>query len=85
MFPELEHILQERYKTSRENLVKIYRFLSSQKNIKVTSSVKRAIAIFEKTNLDMADCIIASYSTKGLLVGFDKKLLEVEGVNSFLS
>lgn len=83
VFPELEYVLQERYKTSRENLVKIFRFLSSQKNIKVNSATKSAVTIFEKTNLDMADCIIASYSKKGLLASFDKKLLEVEGVNSY--
>lgn len=84
VFPELEYILTDKYDTSREKLIKIFQFLSSQKNIKLSSVIKTAITIFEKTKLDMADCIIAGYGLKGSLASFDKELLKVEGIKSAL-
>ncbi len=81
VFPELEYVLTDQYHTSRENIIKIFQFLSSQKNIKVSTNVKKAIAIFEKTKLDIADCIIAASSLKGSLASFDKELLQINGVN----
>lgn len=83
VFPELEYILTDQYETSRENLIKIFQFLSSQKNIIVPKNLKKAILIFEKTKLDIADCIIAAYAFKGRLASFDKELLTVKGLNSF--
>lgn len=83
VFPELEYILTDQYDTSRENLVKIFHFLASQKNIKFPKNIKKAIMIFEKSKLDMADCIIASYSLKGKIASFDKELLRIEEINPF--
>jgi len=83
VFPELEYILNEQYDTSREKLIAIFQFLSSQKNIKLSINVKNAIRIFAATKLDIADSIIAAYSLKGSLASFDKELLRVEKVNSF--
>src|SRR5438105_1696834 len=60
VFPELEYILMGQYRTSREKLITALHFLSSQKNIKLSQEVKKAVVIFEKTKLDMADCIIAA-------------------------
>lgn len=75
VFPELEYILTDQYDTSRENLIKIFQFLASQRNIKFSRHVKKAIMIFEKSKLDMADCIIVAYSLKGEVASFDKELL----------
>lgn len=83
VFPELEYILVKEYKFSKDKVLEIIKFLSSQANITVTSEIRKAIRIFEKTKLDMADCIIASYSLKGKLASFDKELLGVEGAHSF--
>jgi len=83
VFPELEYILSGEYRLSRENLLEIFKFLSSQKNITVSSYIKEAISIFGQTKLDMADCIIASYSHEGKLASFDKKLLETQGIKAF--
>lgn len=80
VFPELEYVLTDHYDTSREDILRIFQFLYSQKNIKVSIDIKRAILIFEKTKLDMADCIIAASSLKGSLASFDKELLQVNGV-----
>src|SRR3989344_7345689 len=75
VFPELEYVLTNGYNTQREEIVTIYRYLLAKKNIHVSSRIKRAVSLFETTKLDMADCIIASYSLKGELASFDKKLL----------
>lgn len=83
VFPELEYVLGGQYGLARDRLVKIFRFLVSQNNIETTPRIKVAIGIFEETALDMADCIIASYSLKGKLASFDKKLLKVRGVRGY--
>jgi len=83
VFTELEYILIQKYNFPKEKLLNIYIFLSSRDNIHVTKEAKNAIAIFEKTKLDMADCIIAAYSMKGSLASFDRNLLGIENVNPF--
>lgn len=83
VFPELEYVLVDQYHISRIGLIKILQFISSRKNIKVSKQVKKAIQIFEKSNLDMADCIIASSSFKASLASFDKDLLNIEEVSPF--
>lgn len=83
VFPELEYILIKQYRFTREKLSEVYTFLSSQDNVYITNDVKSAIAIFDKTKLDMADCIIAAYSFKDSLASFDRQLLGVEGVRPF--
>ncbi len=83
VFPELEYILIYEYKFPRKKLFEIYAFLASRKNISLTENVQKAIIIFSKTNLDMADCIIAASSLKGSLASFDKELLQVDKVKPF--
>lgn len=83
VFPELEYVLMSQYSCTRDNLIEFYQFLTSQKKIQTSPAVKKAVGIFEKTKLDMADCIIAAYSLKGTLASFDRELLQVESVKSF--
>ena len=83
VFTEFEYILIQKYNFPREKLLNIYIFLSSRNNIHVTKEAKNAIAIFEKTKLDMADCIIAAYSMKGSLASFDNGLLSIANINPF--
>ena len=85
VFPELEYVLSNEYEVSRKNLLHMFQFLASQKNIQVSGSIKKAIELFGETNLDMADCLIAATSLKGKLASFDKKLLQVNGVTPFFS
>ncbi len=83
VFSELEYILIKRYKFSRKKLLDVYKSLSSQNNISLTFEARFAISIFENSKLDMADCIVASYSKKGTLASFDSDILEIKGVNAF--
>lgn len=83
VFPEMEYILIQKYKFPREKLLDIYTFLSSRNNIHVANETKIAIAIFEKSKLDMADCIIAAYSMKGSLASFDNGLLSIKAISPF--
>src|SRR3989344_5270372 len=83
VFPELEYILTAHYDTSREKLIQLFQFLTSQKNIKLPKQVKKAVIIFEKTKLDMADCIIAAYAMREELASFDEELLHIEEVQPF--
>lgn len=83
VFPELEYVLIKVYGLKREDMGTYFKFLTSKDNLKTTKDIKVAVEIYEKTNLDMADCIIAAESLKGSLASFDKDLLKVEGINPF--
>ena len=83
VLPEIEYALSKFYKATRVDLIKTFNFLASLRNILLTREAKTAIQIFEKTKLDMADCIIAAYSFKGSLASFDSELLDIEGVSPF--
>lgn len=83
VFPELEYVLMKEYKTKREEMINYYEFLISKDNIKTTKELKRAVAIYKSTSLDMAHCIIAAHSQNGFLASFDKDLLNVESVKSY--
>src|SRR3990170_3697259 len=65
VFPEIEYVLLSKtYNASREKILKAFKFLILRKNIIVSKEVKRAILLYEKTGLDIADCIIVA-SAKG--------------------
>lgn len=83
VFPELEYVLFGNYKLRRKKIISIFKFLISQKNVKVNKIVKKAVEIFETTNLDMADCLIATHSLKGKLASFDKQLLSVKKIRGY--
>lgn len=83
VFPELEYVLIKVYGLKREDLDTYFKFLTSKNNLKTTKDIKVAVEIYEKTKLDMADCIIAAESLKGLLASFDKDLLRIEKVKPF--
>jgi predicted nucleic-acid-binding protein len=83
VFPELEYILLEKYGSSRAKISEAYKFLIEKPTIKASSSVKKAVSLYESTNLDMADCIIAVESLKGQLASFDRNLLKIENVKPF--
>ncbi|HSW96479.1 MAG TPA: PIN domain-containing protein [Candidatus Saccharimonadales bacterium] len=80
VFPEIEYILEKKYMYSRKEIFTYFQFLTSLPNVSVTKYIKKACYIYNQTKLDMADCIIASYSVKGKLASFDKLLLKVNEV-----
>ena len=77
VFPELEYVLCAHYQVTRLELQETFRFLLSLTNLKVNPQVITAIDIFEKTKLDMADCLITAYSESGKLASFDDQLIKV--------
>ena len=84
VFPELEYVLLGKsYNATRQKILKAFQFLVSKKNIILSRSVKTGVELYERTKLDIADCIIVSSSLDNKLVSFDKKLLSVKGVKGF--
>lgn len=83
VFPELEYVLRGSYNASRKKIIKAFKFLLAQSNIKLTQTTKKAVELFERTRLDMADCLIAGHSLKNRLASFDKKLLSVKGIKKY--
>ena len=75
VFPELEYVLIKVYGLRRKDMDTYFKFLISKNNLKTSKDIKIAFEIYQKTKLDMADCIIAAESLKGLLASFDKDLL----------
>ena len=83
VLPEIEYVLRKLSKATHRELIKTFKFLKSLRNIHLTKEARDAIAIFDKSKLDMADCIVAAYSMKGSLASFDKDLLGLGGINPF--
>lgn len=83
VFPELEYVLTRIYGATRESILKSFTFLASLTQIKLPKHVKDAIVLFEKTKLDIADCLIAAASRSNKLASFDRKLLDAQGVESY--
>jgi len=83
VLPEIEYVLVKSSKAKRSDLVNAFRLLNSLSNISLTKEARNAIITFEKTKLDMADCIVAAYSIKGSLASFDSGLLGIPGINPF--
>lgn len=83
VLPELEYVLKRIYKSRREKIASIFKFLASRSNIKLSQVIKKAVGIFESTELDMADCLIAAHSLRGKLASFDRQLLSVPEVKKY--
>jgi predicted nucleic-acid-binding protein len=75
VFAELEYVLKGSYKATRKEITKAFRFLVSQSNIKLEKIIKRAVGVYGKTKLDMADCLIVSAAIGNKLASWDKKML----------
>ena len=76
VFPALEYVLLgEVYKSSRQKVLQAFHFLISRKNTKVSVGVSIAVDLYSKTNLDIADCIIAASAIGNELLSFDNKLI----------
>ena len=83
VFPEIEYVLAKPYAIPRIKILEIFKFIASRPNIKINSHIQQAISIFQKTNVDMADCIITALSFEGKLASFDEKLTKIEGVKNY--
>ena len=86
VFPELEYVLLGiTYNVSRLEILTAFKFLISQKNIHVSGTVKKAVEVYEKSKLDMADSIIAATAmfNKGTLATFDEELKSTKGLKSY--
>lgn len=83
VFPEIEYVLKNIYGASRKEVIKAFQFIVALPNIKLSESIKKAVTLYEKINLDMADCMIVACSFEGQLASFDEELFKIEGVKSF--
>lgn len=83
VFPEIDYVLRKVYDLERSDVATAFRFLLSSSNVKSSIIISKAVSIYEKSNLSMADCIIVAESLKGKLASFDEKLLKVEGVSGY--
>ncbi|MBI2103428.1 PIN domain-containing protein [Candidatus Woesebacteria bacterium] len=77
VFPELEYVLLGKtYRSDRKKVLLAFQFLISRKNITVEREVSVAVSIYEKSKLDIADCIVVAYHQKGKLISFDEELVK---------
>lgn len=83
VFPEIEYVLSRLYQAKREKITEAFTFLVSRPNIVCSAYVRNAVELYSRTNLDMADCIIAAHARGATLASFDEELLDVEGVNRY--
>ena len=83
VFPELEYVLEGQYNFEKEKVLEYFHFLLALQNIGVSKPLRKAVDLFAVSGLDMADCLIVSYSQKSKLASFDKQLLKLSGVKSY--
>src|SRR3989338_7230808 len=77
VFPELDYVLRKVYNRQRSDVAAVYRFLLSYPAINCSKVIHQATHLYETSNLNMADCIIAADSLEGKLASFDDKLLKI--------
>ena len=83
VFPELEYVFRGRYDLKKSELVDIFHFLSTHPNIKISQKIKKAVELFQNTQLDIADCIIAAHALRNKLASFDYGLQKIPGLVSY--
>lgn len=83
VFPEIEYVLIKIYNLKRNSIVSVFKFLLAQKAINYSKIIPEATNLYENSNLDMADCIIASESMNGKLASFDEELLKTQGIKKY--
>lgn len=83
VFPEIEYVLKELYSAKRERLIDAFKLIVSLPNITLSNTVRKAVLLYEKTNLSVADCLIAVSSFGEKLASFDIRLLKAPGVKSY--
>lgn len=83
VFVELGFVLGRLYRVSRRDLGEIFNFLASRRSTKVTPDTIEAVALFGKSNLSLADCLVTVAVKGGKLASFDEQLLKTKGVRSY--
>ena len=85
VLPEIEYILGQEYQSKRLQITEAYQLLTARKNFILSKTALKAIKIFKKSKLDMADCLIAAEALEkeNQLASFDQELLKIQGVKSY--
>lgn len=79
VFSELDYVLCGKvYRLSRKEILVAFRFLLSLKRALISKEVKLAVALYNKTKLDMSDCIIVASSFEHELLSFDEEMMKVQ-------
>jgi len=85
VFPELEYVLTGSvYQRTREDVTKTFTFICACDAMTVSSYIYRAVIYYEQSQLDMADCIIASVAHNENIASFDKKPIQVSEASPVL-
>lgn len=83
IFPELAYVLEKDYHFTRKEIIQVYKAIVGHANIMVIDQTHYAIDLYERTKLDMADCLIAAHSLKGKLASFDRELLKIPEIKPY--
>ncbi|MCA9370092.1 MAG: PIN domain-containing protein [Pseudomonadales bacterium] len=84
VFPEIEYVLLKLYDSTRDAVGEAFSFLCSLSNVKVDLVVQQAVVLYKKTNLDMADCIVACSGRQGdLIASLDRALVNNTNMEAY--
>ena len=76
VFVELQYVLLKVYKTSREDIVRAFRFLVAVSHLRVTAQARDAVELFGRSTLSFADCLVGMHAQGNKLASFDEKLIK---------
>ncbi len=83
VFIELDYTLRKYYKKSKDNVEEIVKALLYAQNIRVNKYISEAFSLYISTSNSFSDCIIASQARGYKLASFDRKLVNIEGIQGY--
>jgi predicted nucleic acid-binding protein len=79
---ELVYTVLKVYKLSKAQVLVMLHFLLSRPNIHCAQEMRTAIALFEKLNLSITDCLVIAHAQGHAVASFDQNLLKQPSVKS---
>lgn len=75
VFAEAEYVFRKQYKLSKEEYLKIVRWLLALPNIEVTVQLRRAVELYSNAVLSFNDCLIVEQGRGMKVASFDAQML----------
>ncbi len=70
------------YKQSKTQILEMLKFLLARINIQISQEIRKAVKIYEHTNVSITDSLVVAYGEGNKIASFDDQLLKVGGVKS---
>lgn len=77
---ELVFTLTKVYKQSKTQVLTMLKFLLSRTNIQMSVEIRKAVKVYEDTNISITDSLIVAHGEGNRIASFDDQILKTKGV-----